>query len=61
MSPLPQSKLTYRLALDPTDAVVGMPEIKGWSKELENRLTRGDFKGNKKEREKQYVIAYCLG
>jgi len=37
-----------------------MPEIKGWSKELENRLTRGDFKGNKKEMEKQYVIAYHL-
>jgi hypothetical protein len=48
-------KLICRLAIDPSDPVIGMPEFSHWSKELETRLTKGEYKGTKKQMEKQYV------
>jgi hypothetical protein len=48
------------LGIDPSDPVIGMPEITSWYKELEARLTKGEYKGNKKQLEKQYVPFFLL-
>jgi hypothetical protein len=42
-----------RQAQDDSDPVTGMPGIETWISELEGRLVGGEFKGNKKEMEKQ--------
>jgi len=42
-----------RYVLDQSDPLVGMPNISNWVKELDRRLKTGDFKGGKKDMEKQ--------
>jgi hypothetical protein len=42
-----------RYVLDPSDPLIGMPNISCWVKELDRRLRNGDLKGGKKDMEKQ--------